>query len=81
MARTISLRELADESAAILREVEAGQPVIITRSGVPVAEMRALRRRFVPRALIAEAAARAPRIDAARWRADLDAVVNASVDG
>jgi len=38
-------------------------------------------RRFVPRAVIADAARRAPRVDAGRLRADLDAVVDQSVDG
>ena len=36
--------------------------------------------RFVPRATIAEAAVRAPGIDAARFRTDLDAVIDQGVD-
>jgi hypothetical protein len=35
----------------------------------------------VPRAVIADAAQRAPRVDATRLRADLDAAVDQSVDG
>ena len=82
MRKTINQRELRNASAKVLREVQAGQTVIVTRNGVPVAEMRPIRlHRFVPRAAIAEAAARAPRIDVRRFRADLDAVVNQSVDG
>jgi len=80
--RIITQRELRNDSAAILREVQAGRTVIITRNGVPVAELRPIRpRRFVPRAAIAETAGRAPRVDAARFRADLDAVIDQSVDG
>jgi hypothetical protein len=49
---------------------------------VPVAELRpAQPRRFVPRATIASAAARAPRVDLGRFREDLDADVDQSVDG
>jgi hypothetical protein len=49
---------------------------------VAVAELRPIQpRRFVPRAAITEAAARAPRIDADRLRADLDGVIDQSVDG
>ncbi|MBX9812001.1 MAG: type II toxin-antitoxin system prevent-host-death family antitoxin [Burkholderiales bacterium] len=82
MNRIITQRELRNESAAVLREVQAGQTLIVTRNGVPVAELRPIQpRRFVPRAVIAEAAARAPRIDADRFRADLDTVIDQSVDG
>jgi prevent-host-death family protein len=82
MSRTITQRELRNESAAVLRAVQAGQTIIVTRNGMPVAELRPIRpHRFVPRAVIAEAAARAPRIDAGRFRADIDAVIDQSVDG
>jgi prevent-host-death family protein len=80
--KTITQRELRNDSAAILREVQGGQALIVTRNGVPVAELRPIqRRRFVPRAPIAEAAARAPRIDIGRFRADLDAFIDQAVDG
>jgi prevent-host-death family protein len=82
MNKTITQRELRNNSAAVLGEVQAGQTLIITRNGTPVAELRPIRpRRFVPRAVIAEAATQAARIDAARFRADLDAVADPSLDG
>jgi len=82
MSRTITQRQLRNDSGAVLREVQAGQTVIVTRNGVPIAELRPLPpRRFVPRAVIADAARRAPRVDADRLRADLDAAVDESVDG
>ena len=82
MSRTITQRELRNDSGAILREVQAGQTITITRNGVPVAELRAVpQRRFVLRSVIAEAARRAPRADYVRLRAELDAVVDQSVDG
>lgn len=82
MKRIITQRELRNDSSAVLREVQAGQTLIVTRNGTPVAELRPIRlRRFVQRAAIAEAAARAARIDADRFRADLDAVADPSVDG
>jgi prevent-host-death family protein len=82
MGRIITQRELRNDSAAVLREVQAGQTLIISRNGVPVAELRPLPpRRFVPRAVIADAARRAPRVDADRLRADLEAVADQSVDG
>jgi prevent-host-death family protein len=73
----ITQRELRNQSAAVLREVEAGRTIVVTRNGTPIGELRPIRRhRFVPRAAISEAATRAPRIDAERFRADLDAVIN-----
>lgn len=82
MNKTLTQRELRNDSAAVLRDVQAGQTFIVTRNGMPVAELRPIQpRRFVPRAAIAEAAARAPRIDADRFRADLDTVIDQSIDG
>ena len=81
MSRTITQRELRNDSAAVLREVQAGETLVVTRNGVPVAELRPIQpRRWVPRAIMAKAATCAPRIDAERFRADVDAVVDQSVD-
>jgi prevent-host-death family protein len=75
--RTITQRELRNQSAEVLREVEAGRTIIVSRNGTPVGELRPIkRRRFVPRAVIADAAGIAARIDAAQFRADLDAIVD-----
>jgi len=82
MTRSINQRELRNDSAKVLREVQAGQVIIVTRNGEPVAELRPIKpRSFAPRAIIAEAAVRAATIDAARFRSDIDAVVDQSVDG
>jgi prevent-host-death family protein len=81
VTRTITQRELRNDSGAILREVQGGETIIVSRNGVPVAELRPISpRRFVSRPVIEEAARRAPRIDARRFRNDLDAIVNPSVD-
>ena len=80
--RTISQRELRNQSAAVLRDVQAGEVIIVTRNGTPVAELRPLApRRFVSRAAIARAARGAPRIEFLRFRADVDAHVDQYVDG
>jgi prevent-host-death family protein len=81
MTRTITQRELRNRSADILREVQAGLTVIVTRNGTPVAELRPIQpRRFVARQALVEAATHMPRIDRDRFRADLDAVVDPSTD-
>ena len=77
--RTISCRQLRNNSAAILRDVQGGERIVVTRDGTPVAELGPiLRRQFVPRSAITVAARTAPRIDFARFRADLDTVTNPS---
>ena len=79
--RTITQRQLRNDSAAVLRDVQAGKSIIVTRNGTPVAELKPVSpRRFVPRAAIAQAALAAPRIDAARFRADIDVLVDQRVD-
>jgi len=80
-SRTITQRELRNQSAEVLREVEAGRTIVVTRNGTPVGELRPIgRRRFVLRGTIADAAGSAPRIDAKRFRADLDEVTRPHVD-
>jgi prevent-host-death family protein len=81
MSRTISQRDLRNDSAAVLREVEAGETLVITRNGTPVAELRPLGpRRYVPRERLVNAARTAPRVDFARFRADVDAVLDQRLD-
>jgi prevent-host-death family protein len=81
MSRTISQRELRNDSAAVLREVEGGQTLIITRNGTPVAELRPLgQRQFVPRERLVQTGRSAPRIDARRFRADVDAFIDQHID-
>ncbi len=79
--KRITQRELRNDSAAVLREVQAGSTLIVTRNGTPVAELRPVApRRFVPRSVIAEAALKAPRIDAKRLRRELDRIVDPRAD-
>ena len=53
-----------------------------TESGAPTDMPRSpAARRFVSRAVLADAARSAPRIDAERFRADLDALIDPHVDG
>lgn len=80
MVRTITQRELRNDSGAIMRALDQGEEFLVTRNGVPVGELRPVRRRAVTRELLAEALRGAPTIDARRFRADLDAVVDQTVD-
>lgn len=75
--REITQRELRNESGAIMRGVERGESYTITRNGTPIGRLIPLRRRtFVPREEVMAAFATAPVIDAERFRADIDTVVD-----
>ena len=79
MPRTIPQRELRNENAKVIEAVAAGESFIVTRNGVPVAELRPIRqgrRTFVPKVEFQALAASGPRIDRDRFRADLDEVVD-----
>jgi prevent-host-death family protein len=56
----IAQRELRNDNAEVIRRVEAGETFVVTRNGVPVAELRPLpagRQRVVHRDRLAEVAA------------------------
>ncbi|WP_328910184.1 PhdYeFM domain-containing protein [Streptomyces sp. NBC_00234] len=73
--KTITQRELAARSKAVLDDVEAGETYHVTRNGIEIAEVRPLsaRRRFVPVEEMQRKWRTAPRVDYARMRAEADA--------
>ncbi len=73
VSRQISQRELRNDSGEIMRELDRGESFVVTRNGVPVGELRPIRRqRFVPASVAVAAVATAAPIDGARFRADVD---------
>jgi prevent-host-death family protein len=80
MATTINQRELRNNSGEIMRALDRGEEFIVTRHGVPVGELRPLRRRFVSRQVVAAVMATAPPIDADRLREDLDRIVDQQIE-
>ena len=72
MSRTISQRELRNDSGAIMRALDRGESFVVTRNGVPVGELRPVRRPFVARDRLVEALRDAPAIDPERFRDDVD---------
>ena len=77
MEREISQRELRNDSGAVLREVERGETLIVTRNGVPVAQLSPLhRRKFVPVQAVMDLFRGAPALDRDAFFADIDAFVD-----
>lgn len=77
VTRTISQRELRNESGEIMRALDRGEDFLVTRNGVPVGRLEPItRRRFVPRERVVELFAGAPHIDYEQLREDLDEFVD-----
>jgi prevent-host-death family protein len=77
MSRSITQRELRNESGEIMRGLDRGESFVVTRNGVPVGELTPVRsRRFVAAGVVAAAFAGAPPVASDRFRADVDAVVD-----
>jgi prevent-host-death family protein len=77
VAREISQRELRNESGEIMRALDRGETFVVTRNGVPVGELIPFRqRRFVSANAAIARFAGAPAVDPARFRADVDALLD-----
>jgi prevent-host-death family protein len=77
MDRTITQRELRNDTAQIIRALEGGDSFTITRGGVPVGRLIPIGRRiFVPISELQESAAHLPRIDFKKFRDDIYAFVD-----
>lgn len=73
MSKTITQRELRNNSGKVMRALDRGEIFIVTRHGLPVGELRPVpRRRYVPAAEVSAAFETAPPVDQARFRRDLD---------
>ncbi|GMQ98347.1 MAG: hypothetical protein BMS9Abin17_0855 [Acidimicrobiia bacterium] len=80
MSEEITQRELRNNSGRIMRSLDRGESFVVTRNGVPVGELRPVRRRQWVHINSAVAAfdGAAP-IDVERFRADVDAWVDQGV--
>jgi antitoxin (DNA-binding transcriptional repressor) of toxin-antitoxin stability system len=75
--RQITQRELRNDSGAIMRGLDSGETFIVTRNGVPVAELIPTRhRQATSKAEVMRAFKNAPAIDASRFFGDVDAILD-----
>jgi prevent-host-death family protein len=75
----VSIRELRNHGGEIVERAARGEPITITRSGAPVARLEAVRPAPLPAATLLRRWRHLPPVDAAALRADLDAIVDASL--
>lgn len=81
MGEQISQRELRNDSGRIMRALDEGRSFVLTRHGVPVGELRPLRRaRFVESRVAADMFRHAPPVDWERLRQDLDDVADQRIE-
>jgi prevent-host-death family protein len=80
MARTITQRELRNDSGEIMRALDRGEEFVVTRNGVPVGELRPVRRRHVTREVLLDAFRGAAPLDPQRFRDDLDEPLDQRID-
>lgn len=71
-----SIRDLRNHGAEVIDRVTAGEHVVVTRDGRPVAELRPLARKSPSTAEIVERFSHLPPMDPDRFRADIDAVID-----
>jgi len=80
VTEAITQRELRNESGEIMRRLDRGESFIVTRNGVPVAELTPVRRRqFVATETALQIFHGAPTIDRSRFRKDLDRSVRQDI--
>lgn len=81
--KVIAQRELRNDNAEVMRQVEAGETFVVTRNGAPVAEIRPVppqRKRVVPTTELADMVrAWGPREPGA-FRRDVDAALDPWMD-
>jgi antitoxin (DNA-binding transcriptional repressor) of toxin-antitoxin stability system len=77
MRRTITQRELRNQSGRIMRSLDRGTSFVVTRNGVAVGELVPLRRRmFVTSDRAIAAFVGASRMNPKRFRRDIDIVID-----
>lgn len=78
-SREVSVRDLRNHSREVLDRVTAGEHLIVTRAGRPLAELRPLPGPRLKAAVVLERQSRLPYLDPRRLREDLDTILDSSL--
>ncbi len=70
------MRELRNEGGRVIDRVLAGESLVITRDGAPVAELRPLPHAVLDSATLLRRWRHLPTVDPSSLRADIDAVLD-----
>lgn len=75
----VTIRELRNHGGDVIDRVRAGERLIVTRSGEPVAELRPLPRRGPEPAVLLDRWRRLPHVDVDQFRRDLDGLLDSTL--
>jgi len=79
MVDAITVRQLRNDGGRVLDRVVAGERLVVTRAGRPVAELRPIEGAATSLEAILPVWRRLPRIDLDNLREELDAVIDPSL--
>jgi antitoxin (DNA-binding transcriptional repressor) of toxin-antitoxin stability system len=75
----VSIRELRNHGGDVVDRAARGEQITITRGGKAVADLRALTRSPLTAEALLARWRRLPAVDAAMWRADIDAILDSEL--
>ncbi|MDE0196515.1 MAG: hypothetical protein OXP08_13290 [bacterium] len=77
----LTQRRLRNESGEIMRALDRGESFVVTRNGVPIGELLPIRqRRYVPADEVVEMFVGGSPLDYEQFRADVDAILDQSIE-
>ncbi len=76
---SVSVRELRNSGGEVLRRVERGESIVVTRDGTPVAELRPLPFPSVAPAELIRRRKHLPRVNPDALRRDIDNAIDPSL--
>ena len=75
----VTIRELRNHGGEVVDRVLAGEHLVVTRDGHPVAELRPVQRPRLEASRLLARWRHLPPVDAAAFRADLDEILDADL--
>ena len=79
MAEAVTVGDLRNHGGEVLRRVERGERIVVTRDGAAVAELSPLPRPSVSPTELIRRRRQLPRVDAEKLRSDVDSVMDPSL--
>lgn len=75
----VTVRDLRNNGGEVLRRVERGERIVVTRDGTPVAELRPLPRPSASPAELIRRRKNLPRVNPDTFRRDIDNLIDPSL--
>ncbi|MFT3886705.1 MAG: type II toxin-antitoxin system prevent-host-death family antitoxin [Arachnia sp.] len=79
MSDTVSVRDLRNHGGTIIDAVSHGGSVVVTKDGVPVAELRALAREPLSTRELMRRRRSLPHVDPGQMRTDIDELLDSTL--